>query len=222
MEDDDLYTRITLRIPKGLHQRLSDQARATSKSLNAEIIGSLEESAGLRQQVGDLHRQMQVRDELLKQAQEDLLAKKQADKEQWSSDIDKQRQLWNQAELYRVRYRELATLFNAYYAVIESAIDEGKLDPDDLGAGQQVIALISDLLEQSEYRMVAEAVQYFLTGREHPVAAAAVKEAIDLLCKAAWHLGTHLNHEYEKSEAVKRKRPRKTRKQSADPTTKLL
>ncbi|MGE8446448.1 MAG: toxin-antitoxin system HicB family antitoxin [Comamonas sp.] len=44
MEDEDLYTRITLRIPKDLHLKLSEQAKSTSKSLNAEIIGRLSDS----------------------------------------------------------------------------------------------------------------------------------------------------------------------------------
>lgn len=44
MEDEDLYTRITLRIPKDIHQKLSEQAKLTSKSLNAEIIGRLQSS----------------------------------------------------------------------------------------------------------------------------------------------------------------------------------
>jgi len=39
--DDDRYTRITLRIPKDLHQALQASADATSKSLNAEIINRL-------------------------------------------------------------------------------------------------------------------------------------------------------------------------------------
>lgn len=44
MEKDDRYTRITLRIPKELHERLSTCADETSKSMNAEIIGRLEHS----------------------------------------------------------------------------------------------------------------------------------------------------------------------------------
>lgn len=44
MDKDDRYTRITLRIPKDLHSRLSDAADETSKSMNAEIIARLEES----------------------------------------------------------------------------------------------------------------------------------------------------------------------------------
>lgn len=44
MEKDDRYTRITLRIPKDLHERLSNAADDTSKSMNAEIIARLEES----------------------------------------------------------------------------------------------------------------------------------------------------------------------------------
>ncbi len=44
MNDDDRYTRITLRIPKGLHHRLSDAADKTSKSLNAEIVARLDGS----------------------------------------------------------------------------------------------------------------------------------------------------------------------------------
>lgn len=44
MDDEDRYTRITLRIPKDLHQVLSTAADRTSKSLNAEIIGRLQAS----------------------------------------------------------------------------------------------------------------------------------------------------------------------------------
>ncbi|MFN9476391.1 toxin-antitoxin system HicB family antitoxin [Acidovorax sp.] len=44
MEDEDRYTRITLRIPKDLHSRLTEEAERTSKSLNAEIVGRLTDS----------------------------------------------------------------------------------------------------------------------------------------------------------------------------------
>ncbi|MBD3643537.1 Arc family DNA-binding protein [Alcanivorax sp.] len=44
MDKDDRYTRITLRIPRELHSKLTDEAERTSKSLNAEIIGRLEDS----------------------------------------------------------------------------------------------------------------------------------------------------------------------------------
>ncbi|UBB16163.1 toxin-antitoxin system HicB family antitoxin [Comamonas odontotermitis] len=207
MEDDDLYTRITLRIPKSLHQRLSEQAKATSKSLNAEIIGSLEESANLRQQMGELHRQMQVLNQVLENTQHELSRRKKTDTDQWNTFLDESSQLRKEAELYRMRYHELATLFNAYYAVIESAFEGGKLTAEDLGAGRQVVALIAELLEQSEYRTVAQAVQHFLTGREHPVAAAAVKDAIDLLCKAGWHLSTYLDQKEAKVEGMKKRSP---------------
>lgn len=44
MEEEDRYTRITLRIPKALHARLDSEAERTSKSLNAEIIARLQAS----------------------------------------------------------------------------------------------------------------------------------------------------------------------------------
>lgn len=44
MEDEDRYTRITLRIPKDLHARIAQAADATSKSQNAEIVARLEQS----------------------------------------------------------------------------------------------------------------------------------------------------------------------------------
>lgn len=44
MEEEDRYTRITLRIPKDLHEILTAAADRTSKSLNAEIIGRLQAS----------------------------------------------------------------------------------------------------------------------------------------------------------------------------------
>lgn len=44
MDDDDRYTRITLRLPKDLHTKLAQSADATSKSLNAEIIARTQAS----------------------------------------------------------------------------------------------------------------------------------------------------------------------------------
>jgi len=44
MDEEDRYTRITLRIPKELHTRLSAESERTSKSLNAEIVGRLEDT----------------------------------------------------------------------------------------------------------------------------------------------------------------------------------
>ncbi|MGV3679800.1 MAG: toxin-antitoxin system HicB family antitoxin [Acidovorax sp.] len=41
MDEDDRYTRITLRIPKDLHGVLAAEAGRTSKSLNAQIVESL-------------------------------------------------------------------------------------------------------------------------------------------------------------------------------------
>lgn len=42
MDDEDRYTRITLRIPKDLHRRVSAQADRKTRSLNAEIVALLE------------------------------------------------------------------------------------------------------------------------------------------------------------------------------------
>lgn len=42
MDKDDRYTRITLRIPKDLHEQLSEAADLTSKSMNAEIVARLQ------------------------------------------------------------------------------------------------------------------------------------------------------------------------------------
>ena len=44
MDIEDRYTRITLRLPKELHAKLSAAADETSKSTNAEIVARLEES----------------------------------------------------------------------------------------------------------------------------------------------------------------------------------
>lgn len=41
---EDRYTRITLRIPKDLHARLTESADLRSHSMNAEIIQRLEET----------------------------------------------------------------------------------------------------------------------------------------------------------------------------------
>lgn len=44
MATQDDYVRITLRIPKALHTRLTTAAEDTSKSTNAEILARLQES----------------------------------------------------------------------------------------------------------------------------------------------------------------------------------
>lgn len=44
MDEEDRYTRITLRLPKDLDRKLQESADATSKSKNAEIIARLEQS----------------------------------------------------------------------------------------------------------------------------------------------------------------------------------
>ena len=41
MDDEDKYTRITLRIPKDLHVRVSEAADAVARSTNAEIVARL-------------------------------------------------------------------------------------------------------------------------------------------------------------------------------------
>ena len=41
---EDKYTRITLRIPKDLHEKLQYEADVSSKSMNAEIVARLEKS----------------------------------------------------------------------------------------------------------------------------------------------------------------------------------
>lgn len=38
------YTRITLRIPEPMHERLSEAAAKSSKSMNAEIIGRIQQT----------------------------------------------------------------------------------------------------------------------------------------------------------------------------------
>lgn len=43
---DDAYTRITLRIPNQLHQRLTEAAANNSHSMNAEIVARLDNSFG--------------------------------------------------------------------------------------------------------------------------------------------------------------------------------
>lgn len=49
---DEGYTRITLRIPDSLDERLNEAARATSKSKNAEIVARLEASFQQESDIG--------------------------------------------------------------------------------------------------------------------------------------------------------------------------
>ncbi|MBB6577974.1 hypothetical protein HNP33_002042 [Comamonas odontotermitis] len=53
MDEEDRYTRITLRIPKELHTSLSEAAEKTSKSLNAEIIGRLSDSFSFKHEADE-------------------------------------------------------------------------------------------------------------------------------------------------------------------------
>ena len=52
--EEDNYTRITLRIPKALHAELSERAAEKSHSMNAEIIGRLQDSFADRDVVQSL------------------------------------------------------------------------------------------------------------------------------------------------------------------------
>lgn len=42
--EEERYTRITLRIPRDLHEKLQYEADVSSKSMNAEIVARLQES----------------------------------------------------------------------------------------------------------------------------------------------------------------------------------
>lgn len=53
MTDEDRYTRITLRLPRDLHDLLAASAYGTSKSLNAEIVGRLMSSVGMGSAIGE-------------------------------------------------------------------------------------------------------------------------------------------------------------------------
>lgn len=59
-DDGERYTRITLRIPKALHASLAETAAATSKSLNAEIIGQLEAQTGGTSTVEKIEQHLQA------------------------------------------------------------------------------------------------------------------------------------------------------------------
>lgn len=51
--EEDRYTRITLRIPRDLHERIALAADKTSKSMNAEIISRLDSSFSERDALVD-------------------------------------------------------------------------------------------------------------------------------------------------------------------------
>lgn len=57
MTDEDRYTRITLRIPKDLHARLQAEADASSKSINAEIIGRVQQTFDVSPNAVEVHLQ---------------------------------------------------------------------------------------------------------------------------------------------------------------------
>lgn len=71
MNEEDRYTRITLRIPRELHARLDIEADNTSKSLNAEIIARLQASFSQQNDVGTeaLHAELEQHRALAKQFQ---------------------------------------------------------------------------------------------------------------------------------------------------------
>lgn len=51
--EEDRYTRITLRIPRELHERIAIAADKTSKSMNAEIVARLDSSFSERDSLVD-------------------------------------------------------------------------------------------------------------------------------------------------------------------------
>ncbi|WP_114467003.1 toxin-antitoxin system HicB family antitoxin [Pseudorhodoferax soli] len=63
MEEEDRYTRITLRLPKELHARLGDAAAATSKSVNAEIVARLHDASELEEE-SERNRRLRVQLEI--------------------------------------------------------------------------------------------------------------------------------------------------------------
>lgn len=77
MDDEDRYTRITLRIPRELHHVLSKSADQGSKSLNAEIIGRLDGSFSDQQVIAELslvRRQLSTADALIRNLSEGFVA----------------------------------------------------------------------------------------------------------------------------------------------------
>ncbi|MEH6565555.1 MAG: Arc family DNA-binding protein [Halopseudomonas sp.] len=83
MYKDDRYTRITLRIPKDLHEQLSSYAEQTSKSMNAEIIGRLEQSFARSEPRNKPEDEMYTAEEIkgfIEKVAQDFIAQKLAEK----------------------------------------------------------------------------------------------------------------------------------------------
>lgn len=65
--ENDRYTRITLRIPADLYKQLAEEADASSKSTNAEIVARLEASfaGGSSEEMELLKEKLEHRDQLI-------------------------------------------------------------------------------------------------------------------------------------------------------------
>ena len=82
MDTDDKYTRITLRIPKDLHSRLSGVAEDSSKSLNAEIVGRLQQSFEPEYQPSEIEEAFKMMSkDLIRQLRKEAKAEYEAEKE---------------------------------------------------------------------------------------------------------------------------------------------
>ena len=75
MEDEDRYTRITLRIPKDVHVRLQEAADKKSHSMNAEIVSRLKDSFDEMTDMGARVGQLEI---LLNDLYERVSAEKEA------------------------------------------------------------------------------------------------------------------------------------------------
>lgn len=69
--NDDGYTRITLRIPKDLHQRIASAADEMSRSTNAEVVARLQASfdyeSGTGKSLAELLARMAAIEELIRE-----------------------------------------------------------------------------------------------------------------------------------------------------------
>lgn len=180
MDDDDKYIRITLRIPRTLHGKLTAEADATSKSLNAEIVARLTESFASVKKLRDLNAEV-----LGWRASVQEYAKKERERladerKQVIGGNEKFSLLIQKAEYATLKLRDISHVLDLLLPITIDLASHVPQKTKDRAVYSSAIRLAESMVEEARGG-VAETVHQFLNGALDPAAAAQVRRALEYL-----------------------------------------
>lgn len=169
-----------LRMPPEMRSHLEDVAKASGRSLNAEIVAELSELQALRDLCESQKNEIEEQRHALNALRVERTESKRIDREEWHRNASEMRALRDTARLYQLRYRDLCILFNMYYAVIRAAVEDHRIDAEALGYYGSVFELVEKILTDEEGREApAKAITEFLRGVDQPLVVAALRSAFE-------------------------------------------